>query len=380
MHIRPPDRLIRATPPASRRSRRRQLALRWMVAGSLLLHLAVFALIWLLHRDQAPDDTVAATSDVAVVFQSAGKQEASTASPNPAPEPSTALGNPQGLPNPPTPTTATNPPSQAPAPPPQPVPPAPQAPQETPEQTPPAPQQEASLQPPQPETPPTPPAPAPPPVPQPPPPPPPAPPTPPAPKQPPTVSLDPSDEGEAPIVPQFIPPEPPAPLPPLTLPTPPRPPPRPRAFTQSVPKSSSGFPLPQNWSLATGPESLLSQRGTDVSSRSRGSKSDASYKHLAGADPGEDWAAELHRWASDHAYYPREAADNGEEGVATIQATINRYGKVLSVDLVDRSGSTFLDASWLGEWRNATVPRFPPGTPEDTTTILYTIHYILVRR
>ena len=359
MHIRPPDRFVRATPPVSRRSQRRRTALRWMLAGSLLLHLAIFGLVWLLHRRGAPEETESAASDVAVVFQSAGKQEASTASPTPTPTPSTQMGNPQGVPNPPAPTVATSVPSQAPAPPPQPRPPALQPPQPAPQEAA-APQREASLQPPQAETPPAP-------TPQ---------PAPPPPQQPPTVSLDPSDEGETPIVPRFVMPQPPAPLPPL----PPRTPPRPRAFTQSVPRSPSGFPQPQNWSLASGPESLLSQRGTDVSSRPRGSQSNADYKHLAGADPGEDWAAELHRWASDHAYYPREAAENGEEGVATIQATIDRYGKVLSVDLVDRSGSAFLDMAWVGEWRHAMVPRFPPGTTEDTTTILYTIHYILVRR
>jgi TonB family protein len=138
--------------------------------------------------------------------------------------------------------------------------------------------------------------------------------------------------------------------------------------------------MPQNWSLNTGPGSLLAQKGVDYASTRRGSESNAEYRHISGADPGEDWAAELHRWAADHAYYPPQAAENGEEGVATVQVTINRYGKVLSTDLVSKSGSSFLDMAWVGEWRNATVPRFPPGTPEDTTTILYTIHYILIHR
>ena len=387
MHIGPPDRLVRATPPTSRRNRRRRVVLAWMVAGSLLLHLALLAVVWLLRAHGAPSQTIAADSDVAVVFQSAGDKQAATASPNPAPTASTAVGNPAVQQAPPTPTPSTEAPTS------QPVPPAPQP-------APPTPQQEASLQlpqPPQPETPPpapTPPPPAPtPPAPAPPTPAPPAQPPPasppqptPAPQastQPPTVSLDPSDEGEMPLVPQFtMPPSPPRPLPPLTVPTPKAPPspPRPRAFTQQVPRSRSGFPMPQNWSLATGPSSLLAEHGTDLASRSRGSRFNSDYKHVAGADPGEDWAAELHRWASDHAYYPDGAAENNEEGVATIQATIDRYGKVLNVDLVEGSGSTLLDAAWLAEWRHAIVPRFPPGTPEDSTTILYTIHYILVRR
>ncbi len=379
MHIRPPDRLIRATPPTSRRSRRRRIVLGWMLGGSLLLHLLILLLIWWPRSHGQPDETAAAATDVSVVFAPSSGKQASTASAKPAPTPAPAVGNPQGVTAPPTPTPATDVPTQPPAPQPTPPAPAPAPP------SPPEPQEEASLQPPQPEAAPTPPAPAPP---TPPPPqaaPTPAPatpavPPPPAPqaqKQPPTVMLDPSEEGELPMVPQFVMPQPPPPLPPL--PTPAKPPPRPRSLAQSVPRSSSGFPMPQNWSLATGPASLLSQRGTDMASAPRGSKSDSEYKHVAGADPGEDWEAELHRWASDHAYYPEAAAENGEEGVAVIQATINRYGKVVNVELVERSGSAFLDSAWLGEWRNATVPHFPPGTPEDTTTIDYTIHYILVR-
>jgi protein TonB len=138
--------------------------------------------------------------------------------------------------------------------------------------------------------------------------------------------------------------------------------------------------MPQNWSLNTAPQSLLGQRGSDQSTSQRGGRNDSSYRHLGGADPGEDWAEALHRWAAAHAYYPPQAAQNGEDGTATVHLVINRYGKVLSVDLVDRSGSQFLDAAWLGTWRGATVPQFPPDTKEDTTTIEYTIHYILVRR
>ena len=348
-----------------------------MLAGSVLLHLVLLGLILFFHPHGAPASAAAvADSDVSVVFQSAGEKQAATATPNPAPAASTALGNLEAKPTP-TPSQSTAAPTPPPTPPPQPVAPAP-APTEAAPPTPPAPpqevpQQEASLQPPQPQAPATPPTPAPPP-------PTPAPPTPQAATPPPMVSLDPSEEGETPVVPQQTVPPPPQPFQ-LSVPTPsrPPPPPRPRAFTQQVPRSRSGFPMPQNWSLATGPASLLSQHGVDRPEAPRGSQSDSEYKHLAGADPGEDWAAELHRWASDHAYYPREASDNGEEGEATIQATINRYGKVMSLQLVSGSGSTFLDAAWLSEWRNATVPRFPPGTPEDTTTLLYTIHYILVR-
>jgi protein TonB len=78
-----------------------------------------------------------------------------------------------------------------------------------------------------------------------------------------------------------------------------------------------------------------------------------------------------------HLYYPEQAALNGEDGTAEVVLEIDRYGKVLSVELVTPSGSQWLDLSTQGMFRGAHVPAFPQGTKEDTATVDQTIHYIL---
>ena len=80
----------------------------------------------------------------------------------------------------------------------------------------------------------------------------------------------------------------------------------------------------------------------------------------------------------EHDYYPREAGEQGQEGASTVTVTIDHYGQVQSVELVDGSGYPMLDMAWVGTWRKAKVPPFPPGTQGDKTTLLYTLDYILI--
>ena len=376
MYVQPPDRLTRSL-QAARRRRRTRRALQWTVAVSVLLHLLLLAVLWPWQAKQAPQDVSTPSDDVAVVFQKASDKAASTRSENPAPQPSAAQGNPDGTAHPPVPTTSTQAPAAATPPVPEPAPQPPGPPAPTP------PQQEASLQPPpqpapptppQPETPPTPPTPEPP-TPA----PPQAQPPTPAPRQPPTVSLEPSDEGEQPVVPPFVMPQPPLPLPPLP-PRPPPPPRRPPAVVQAIPRSPSGFPLPQNWSLASGSQSLLSQRGTDNAARPRGGRSNSELRVVSGTDPGEDWEAELRRWVERRLYYPPEAAEEGQDGPSVVTVTIDKYGRVTHMDLASSSGYPLLDMAWEGVWRGATAPPFPQGTPGDSVTLQYTLMYILHRR
>jgi len=137
--------------------------------------------------------------------------------------------------------------------------------------------------------------------------------------------------------------------------------------------------MPQNWALNRAPAPMASH-GFDSAPAPRGGEDDQSYKHIGGADPGPDWLDELHRWAAAHAFYPQEAAQEGEQGSVTVQVQIDHFGHVLNVDMVSRSGSQWLDLAWLGQWRHATVPSFPQGTMGDTTTLQYTINYILIHR
>ena len=342
-----------------------------MILGSLVLHALILAAFFLwpeTDQNTGPEDVAA--NDVSMVFQTDSTAPASTKSPDAQQTPTVAHGSqtdqttPQPKPQTATPSPASAAATPSPSTPPTPqTPPAPPAPAPTPPppqtaQTPPPPTVEASIPPPpeatEPET--TPP--------------------PPPPTSQPEVSLTPPPP-ETPAVPQppsFVMPQPPPPLPPLPQPRPPR-----RIARPLEQRSPSGFPMPQNWALNSAPSPLASH-GFDAASQPRGSQDDESYRHIGGADPGPDWMSELHRWAAAHAYYPEEAAQEGQQGSVTVQVEIDHFGHVLNVDMISRSGSQWLDLAWLGEWRGAKVPSFPQGTMGDTTTLQYTINYILIHR
>ncbi|MGH7119014.1 MAG: energy transducer TonB [Acetobacteraceae bacterium] len=93
---------------------------------------------------------------------------------------------------------------------------------------------------------------------------------------------------------------------------------------------------------------------------------------------GPDWRAELTRWVDQRKYYPYSAIEMGQQGSVEIRLVIDKSGKVAAVSLLQTSGSPFLDAAWLGLFRGATVPSFPPGTTANRITIRATMHYILM--
>ncbi len=101
---------------------------------------------------------------------------------------------------------------------------------------------------------------------------------------------------------------------------------------------------------------------------------------VRGAQVGKDWIAQLHEWWLQHSYYPRQAARDGEDGTVVVHVKVNRDGKVEMVDIESRSGSQWLDAGAQAVFRGATLPPFPPTTPENEADLDITIDYILVRR
>ncbi len=106
---------------------------------------------------------------------------------------------------------------------------------------------------------------------------------------------------------------------------------------------------------------------------------DASIK-VTGAQVGTDWITLLHAWWDRHGYYPQEAASKGEDGIVHIHVVVNRYGRVLGVELTGKSGSQWLDMAALSVFRDANLPPFPPTTPEPRADLDLTIHYYLYRR
>ena len=108
-------------------------------------------------------------------------------------------------------------------------------------------------------------------------------------------------------------------------------------------------------------------------------RSDPSIR-VTGAQVGSDWIAMLHQWWEQHGFYPNEAARAGEDGTVKVHMVVDRYGHVSGFEVTGRSGSVWLDAAASSVFRGATLPPFPPSTPENQANLDLTIRYYLLRR
>ena len=84
----------------------------------------------------------------------------------------------------------------------------------------------------------------------------------------------------------------------------------------------------------------------------------------------------MHAWVRAHAYYPEQAAMNGEDGSVMVQVSANPDGRVTSVELERRSGSQWLDMALMALFRDA---QLPPLHENEPITFNFTMHYILIR-
>ncbi|MEW6767092.1 MAG: energy transducer TonB [Pseudomonadota bacterium] len=76
--------------------------------------------------------------------------------------------------------------------------------------------------------------------------------------------------------------------------------------------------------------------------------------------------------------YPPSSRAKGEEGVAMLNFTVGRDGKVLDSSLAKSSGSAALDAETLAMIRRAQpLPPFPPAMTQNSITITVPIRYSL---
>lgn len=189
-----------------------------------------------------------------------------------------------------------------------------------------------------------------------------------------------------------LPPAPPLPdMPPV--PVAPTPTARPSPSGAPHRRSASPFAHAMNFSFgraAPPPPGRSGQRGVDmgfaVPAPSHGSEPPGGrssggldIQRLSGPDPGRDWFGQLRRWWTDHRYYPPQAIANGEDGMVALKLTVDTLGHVRTVEVVTRSGSTFLDAGALSVFRNAKLPPFPMGIEHGTTTFQLNITYSLIR-
>jgi protein TonB len=175
------------------------------------------------------------------------------------------------------------------------------------------------------------------------------------------------------------------------------PPPMPAPAPAPAPRAAGGrpglFPAPQNFSFGFGPAVPLRRNGRNsgpidfslspstLNSRGEpprgGSRMGSVFVH--GAQLGPDWKQLLDEWWAEHRYYPPQAAERGEDGTVTVRVSLDRDGKVYSVELESPSGSQWLDMGALAQFRYQHLPPFPPGTPEDHADLDITIDYILIR-
>jgi protein TonB len=95
-----------------------------------------------------------------------------------------------------------------------------------------------------------------------------------------------------------------------------------------------------------------------------------------GARAGADWGNELIAWVNQRKYYPRQAAENGEDGEVTVRVVVTPSGHVTSVDLARKSGSRWLDMALEAMFRDANLPPLHGETQPFGFT--FTMVYILL--
>jgi protein TonB len=140
------------------------------------------------------------------------------------------------------------------------------------------------------------------------------------------------------------------------------------SFSQPLPPARPQMRTTSRAAPATLDFSLAPRQGaTDISPFSR----------VAGVNVGPDWRNELSDWVRTHAYYPSQAAMNGEDGDVMVQVVANPNGHVASVEMKWRSGSQWLDMALMGLFRDANLPPLHDAT--EPITFNFTMHYILIR-
>ena len=105
-----------------------------------------------------------------------------------------------------------------------------------------------------------------------------------------------------------------------------------------------------------------------------------SVRHVMGTHGASDWGEQLREFVEEHKYYPREAADNGEQGSAVLRVTVSRDGTVKRLTLVSSSGSHLLDAAWMAVFRDNRLPPFNDDMSANEVTFNYELDYSLIYR
>lgn len=163
-----------------------------------------------------------------------------------------------------------------------------------------------------------------------------------------------------------VPPPPPVPLAEIPPPTPapaptPVPPPPPPAA--QMPPARAAPPQRAAARAPASPAGAHAPAGQNAASRA------------SDANNGAAWMGKLKQWWDLHSFYPKEASQTNEGGNVKVRIVIAPDGRVTSVDVVQGSGLSVLDAAAVAVFRDAHLPPFPPGTPAQAADVVVTLHY-----
>jgi periplasmic protein TonB len=203
----------------------------------------------------------------------------------------------------------------------------------------------------------------------------PAPPVPQAEIPPPTPAPAPDVPPPPPVQQAEIPPPTPAPAPDVPLPPPVQqaeiPPPTPVPAPMPVP------PPPPQSALVHPPRAPPQRAAARAKVNPAGAPghAPAGQNATSGATNGAAWMGKLKQWWDQHSFYPKEASQTNEGGNVKVHIAIASDGQVTSIEVVQSSGLSVLDAAAVAVFRNAHLPPFPWGTSAQPADVVVTLHY-----
>lgn len=176
-----------------------------------------------------------------------------------------------------------------------------------------------------------------------------------------------------PIPPAPVPiPVPPAPEP---IPVPPPPPPMPQVHppTQQVhPPAAQMHTQPQRVAIRS---TVSRATANPAGAPTHATEGQDAAGRASGANNGAAWMGKLKQWWDQRSFYPKEASQTNEGGNVKVHILIAPDGQVTSIEVVQGSGSSVLDAAALAVFRNAHLPPLPAGTPAQPADVVVTLHY-----
>lgn len=181
---------------------------------------------------------------------------------------------------------------------------------------------------------------------------------------PPTPAPEPTPVQQAETPPPTPPPAPTPPPPPVAQVHPTRPSPAARAHPPVAPlRHVAARPADGRASVNPAEAPVRAASGQNAASRA------------SAANNGAAWMGRLKQWWDQHSFYPKEASQTNEGGSVKVRIVIAADGQVMSIEVVQGSASSVLDAAAVAVFRNARLPPLPPGTPAQPADVVVTLHY-----